>query len=158
MEHVYPREPDTDIRELYLREMGNGRVVYIPWDIDRTFWNILNVDHGKLLRNIFNWALNETLPVEVEGDGIVDITAWKQEHSMTVHLVNFTNPMMMKGPFRELLPVGEQKVMIKIPKSVNVKNVKLLVQGKISEYKVAEGYLKLDIDHILDHEVIAIDL
>jgi hypothetical protein len=158
MEHVYPRDPDTDIRELYLREMGNGRVVYIPWDIDRTFWNILNVDHGKLLRNIFKWALNESLPVEVEGDGIVDITAWRQEHSMTVHLVNFTNPMMMKGPFRELLPVGEQKVMIKIPESIKIKNVKLLVQGKIPEYKVSEGYLKLDIDHILDHEVIAIDL
>jgi len=77
---------------------------------------------------------------------------------MTVHLVNFTNPMMMKGPFRELLPLGEQKVTIKIPESVNVKNVKLLVQGKIPEYNVSEGYLKLEINHILDHEVIAIDL
>ena len=133
-------------------------MAYIPWDIDRTFWNILNVDHGKLLRNVFSWALNESALVEVNGEGILDITAWKQAHSMTVHLVNFTNPMMMKGPFRELLPVGKQKVTIKIPESVNVKNVKLLVQEKIPQYHISEGLLKPDLSHILDHEVIAIDL
>ncbi|MDA0196787.1 MAG: hypothetical protein O2887_17195 [Bacteroidetes bacterium] len=35
---------------------------------------------------------------------IIDVTAWRQENSMTVHLVNLTNPMMLKGPFRELIP------------------------------------------------------
>jgi len=27
---------------------------------------------------------------------VLDVTVWRQEHSMTVHLVNLTNPMMMK--------------------------------------------------------------
>jgi hypothetical protein len=158
MEHVYPRQPETDIRELYLREVGKGRVAYLPWDIDRTFWKILNVDHGKLLRNIFRWALNERSPVEVKGEGILDITAWKQERSMTIHLVNFTNPMMMKGPFRELLPVNEQNVRVKLPVGSNVKEVKLLVSNIIPQYRVSNGLLELKIDRILDHEVIAIDL
>lgn len=30
MENVYPREPETGIREVYLREVGQGRVAYIP--------------------------------------------------------------------------------------------------------------------------------
>ncbi|MFC2124140.1 alpha-amylase family protein [Bacteroidota bacterium] len=158
MEHVYPLQPDTDIRELYLREMGKGRVAYIPWDIDRTFWNILNVDHGKLLNNVFRWALEEETPVEVNGDGILDITTWKQKDSLTVHLVNFTNPMMMKGPFRELLPVGKQIVTIKLPAGFSIRNVKLLVSGKIPQYDLSDGYLKLGIDKIIDHEVIAVDL
>ena len=158
MEHVYPRQPDTNIREIYLREKGNGRVAYIPWDIDRTFWNILNVDHGKLLHNVFRWALNEELPVEVEGPGILDITTWKQKDSITVHLVNFTNPMMMKGPFRELLPLDEQEITIKIPEGYQVKNVKLLVSGKTPKYELADLRLKLNVQSILDHEVIAIDI
>ena len=158
MEHVYPREPDTDIRELYLRETGNGRVAYIPWDIDRTFWNILNVDHGKLLRNIFKWALNDPLPVNVKGSGVLDVTVWQQEKSMTVHLVNFTNPMMMKGPIRELLPVVAQEVAVKIPAGVIVQGVKLLVSGEIPNYDLSGGDLKLTIPRILDHEVVAIDL
>ena len=49
MEEVFPREPKTDIPEVYVREVGKGRVVYFPWDIDRTFWEVLSVDHLKLL-------------------------------------------------------------------------------------------------------------
>ena len=41
MEKVYPRVPKTDIAELYLRQVGSGRVVYFPWDIDRIFWEVL---------------------------------------------------------------------------------------------------------------------
>lgn len=158
MEHVYPRQPDTDIREIYLRKTGKGRVVYIPWDIDRTFWDILNVDHAILLRNLFHWALDEEPTVKVEGKGILDITVWEQKGSMTVHLVNLTNPMMMKGPFREILPLSEQKVRIKIPGSHNVKKVHLLAGGNTSDYQFSDGYLNLTVESIMDHEVIAIDL
>ena len=110
MEHVYPRQENTGIRELYLRQYGKGRVAYIPWDIDRTCWQIMNGDHSNLLQNIIRWALAEAPPVSVEGPGVLDITTWRQQDSMTVHLVNFTNPMMLKGPYRELLPVGSQNV------------------------------------------------
>jgi len=158
MEHVYPLQPDTDIRELYLREIGKGRVAYIPWDIDRTFWNVLNLDHGRLLTNIFKWTLEEAQIVEVIGPGILDITIWKQAQSLTVHLVNFTNPMMMKGPFRELIPVDEQVVTIQIPNGSFVRSVKLLVSGKIPEFEFTKGLLKLKVESILDHEVIAVDL
>ena len=51
MEEVYPRQAKTDIPEVYLREIGTSRIVYFPWDIDRIFWEMLNVDHGKLLSN-----------------------------------------------------------------------------------------------------------
>ncbi len=125
MEHVYPREPETDIREIYLREIGESRIVYFPWDIDRTFWEILSVDHGKMIRNAVNWAMNEEQPVEVLGPGILDITIWQQKQSMTVHLVNLTNPMMMKGPFRELIPLPEQDVKIQIPHGKKVVKAQL---------------------------------
>ena len=52
MEDVYPRVAETDTREVYLRQVGKGRVAYLPGDLDRTFWKMLNVDHGRLLRNI----------------------------------------------------------------------------------------------------------
>ena len=115
MEDVYPRVAKTDTRELYLRDLGRSRVVYFPWDIDRTFWDVLAVDHLTLLRNAVAWACNETPPVEVDGPGVLDVTAWRQRDSMTVHLVNLTNPMMMKGPLRETIPVGPLTVRIRLP-------------------------------------------
>jgi hypothetical protein len=158
MEMVYPRVPKTDIAEAYLREVGAGRVVYFPWDIDRVFWEVLAVDHGTLLRNAVRWATAEEPPVEVEGPGVLDVTAWRQEGSQTVHLVNLTNPMMMKGPFRELFPVGEQRVMVRLPEGAKARRVQLLVAGK--EVPVAQDgqRLRVTLQSVRDLEVVAVDL
>jgi hypothetical protein len=158
MEHVYPRIPRTDIREIYLREIGQGRVVYFPWDIDRTFWEILNLDHGKLIRNALQWALRKDLPVKVRGQGILDVTIWQQKKSMTVHLVNLTNPMMMKGPFRELIPLNGQEVVLRIPPGKKVIGAKLLVAGISPEINRSGNTVTMSLPQIFDHEVIALDL
>ena len=103
MEMVWPRVQHTDSPQVYARQVGEGRVVYFPWDIDRSFWEILCIDHGRLLTNAVEWATNEERPATVTGPGVLDVTVWRQKESMTVHLVNLTNPMMMKGPIRELI-------------------------------------------------------
>jgi hypothetical protein len=157
MEHVYSRVPDPDTRELYLREQGSGRIAYVPWDIDRTFWEIMNADHGRLLGNIIRWALNEEPVVQVTGRGVLDITAWRQKQSLTVHLVNLTNPMMLKGPFRELIPVDAQEVRIRVGPDMKVQKAHLLVSDKTPEYKIADGVVTLVVPSVLDHEVIALD-
>lgn len=157
MEHVYPREPETNIRGIYLNEFGKGRVVYFPGDIDRAFCQILSSDHLKLIRNSLEWALNEEPIVEVKGPGVVDITAWMQENSMTVHLVNLTNPMMQKGPFREFIPVLAD-VRIRIPDGVKIEKVRLLNARTNPEISEQDGYIRLHVPGILDHEIIGIDL
>ena len=157
MEDVYPRKPETDTRELYLRESGKGRMAYFPGDIDRSFWQILSVDHGKLLRNTILWALNEDPEVDVNGPGVIDVTVWKQKNSMTVHLVNLTNPMMMKGPFRELIPI-DLEVSIKIPEGSEVSGVSLLVRDQKPQYNINTGRVSLVVPQIPDYEIIALDL
>jgi hypothetical protein len=157
MEHVYPLIEDTDIRELYLNETGKSRIAYFPGDIDRTFWQIMSTDHGKLLSNTIRWALNEEPLAEVKGPGVIDVTIWKQEHSMTVHLVNLTNPMMMKGPFRELIPVSEE-VIINMPEGLKPKGIQLLVSRLNPEFEIDGNRIKISIPDIFDHEIIGIDL
>jgi hypothetical protein len=158
MEAVYPRTPKTDIAQVFLRESGKGRVVYFPWDVDRTFWEVLDVDHGKLLRNAVAWATHEDQPVTVVGPGVLDVTLWRQKSSMTVHLVNLTNPMMMKGPIREFIPVGEQRVRIKLPPGSTAQGVHFLVGKAKVESKQTDGWLEVMVPSILDHEVVAVDL
>lgn len=158
MEDVYPRVPKTDTRELYLRDLGRSRVVYFPWDIDRTFWEVLAVDHLTLLRNAVAWACNEPQPVEVEGPGVLDVTAWRQRDSMTVHLVNLTNPMMMKGPLRETIPVGPFTVRVRLPEGARPSRVRLLTAGVTAATQFANGTARLTVPSVELHEVIAIDL
>jgi hypothetical protein len=158
MEDVYPRVQHTETREIYLRTVGASRIVYIPWDIDRTFWEVLCVDHGRLLKNAITWASNELSPVEVEGPGVLDVTVWRQRDSMTVHLVNLTNPMLMKGPLREMIPIGPQRVRIRLPEGTRAKKVQLLTAGTSLRVEEDRRVLTLTVPSVEGHEVIAIDL
>jgi len=165
MEKVFTKVPRTNIPQVFLQEhpavikgaQTRGRVVYFPWDIDRTFWEILSPDHGKLMRNAVEWAMDGThQPVTAAGPGVIDATAWRQKNSQTVHLVNLTNPMMMKGPIREFIPVGEQRVRVEL--HGDFRGVKLLVSGKVPVTRQEGGWLEVTVPSILDHEVIAVDL
>jgi hypothetical protein len=187
MEKVYPRTAQTDKPEVYLHEFpaaadagrftpqnpkslpvrqageirnpkSTSRLVYFPWDIDRTFWEVQCVDHFKLLRNAVDWATNEEPPVTVTGPGVLDVTVWRQKDSMTVHLVNLTNPMMMKGPMRELIPVGPQKVRLRLPAGMRARKIRLLAADKTPPLKQDGEYLTVTAPSILDHEIVAVDL
>ena len=102
-------------------------------------------------------ALNEELFVEIKGAGVIDVTVWQQKDSLTVHLVNLTNPMMMKGPFRELFPVSLSAT-INIPDSIKIAGVQLLVSGQKVPVKIEGNKLNVTINQIMDHEIIGIDL
>ena len=158
MEEVYPRVPKTNNPEVYAREIGGSRIVYFPGDVDRTFWEVLAVDHGRVLRNAVAWATNEEPPVTVTGSGMLDVTAWRQKESMAVHLVNLTNAMMMKGPYREFTPAPPQEVRVRLPKGSTVRKVRLLVRDADLPVEAKDGVFTLKLEGILDHEVIAIDL
>jgi hypothetical protein len=157
MEKVYPRLPRTDISCLYLRQPA-GRVAYFPFDIDRTFWEVLCGDHLKILRNTVVWANDEASMVEVEGPGLLDVTAWRNSNSITVHLVNLTNPMAMKGPYRDFFPVGPHTVRVHLPVGVDAKRARLLAADEDVAIERAGQVVSVKVTSILDHEVVAIEI
>jgi len=158
MESVYPRAVANPDPGIYLREVGKGRVVYFPEDIDATFWDSLQLDHAKLLKNAIVWATNEPAPVVVEGQGLIDMTAWGQKNSVTVHLVNLTNAMMMKGPVREIIPITKQRVSIRVPIGKRIAGTKLLVAGTEVPHRMEGGTAVVEVPSVAVHEVVAFDL
>jgi len=159
MEEVFPRTTDTHEPGVFLRDVGSGRVVYFPVDIDRTFWEVLAGDHAKLLRNAVVWATNESAPLEVEGKGVIDVSIWQQKDSITVHLVNLTNPMMMKGPVREVIPIARQVVRIRPTKDGRkVARARRLVAGGEIPFSEQADAVIVELPGIDVHEVIALDL
>ncbi len=157
MEKVFPREERTNIPAVIARDLGQSRIVYFPWDIDRTFWEVLSTDHGQLLRNAITWATNEPAAVTVAGAGTLEVTMWRQRHAVTVHLVNLTNPMMMKGPYRELIPSPSQTVRVRLPKGTKPKQARWLVSDARARFEMRDGVLETKIGSVLDHEVLAVD-
>ena len=94
----------------------------------------------------------------VAGVGVLDVTLWRQKYSLTVHLVNLTNPMMMKGPIRETIPVGEQRVRVRLPANVQAKAVRLLVADSAPVFRMNGEWLDVTVPSVAEHEVVAVDL
>jgi hypothetical protein len=130
----------------------------LHFDIDRTFWEVLCVDHLKLLRNTVLWANSEAPVVSVEGPGLLDVVVWRNPGSITVHLVNLTNPMAMKGPYRSFFPVGPHTVQISLASDLQPKKARLLAAEADVDLSRSGTVLTVRVPSILDHEVVAIDL
>jgi hypothetical protein len=157
MEKVYPRMAKTDVSCLYMRQAG-GRVAYFPFDIDRTFWEVLNEDHLKMMRNALEWAHSEPAVVEVDGPGLLDVTAWRNAKAVTVHLVNLTNPMAMKGPYRDFFPVGPHTVKVRMPEGAEAKRARLLASGKEAVMTRDGRMVSVRVPSVRDHEVVAVEV
>lgn len=154
---MYVRPFSSRDAGVFVRELGKGRVVYFPWDIDRTFWEVLDADHGKLLQNAVVWAHNEPQPVTFEGKGMFDVAVWTQKNSMTVHLVNLNNPMTMKGPVREIIPSPPQTVSVAIPRGRSADKVHLLVAERMVPVKHVANRLEIEVPPVGVNEIVAID-
>lgn len=76
---------------------------------------------------------------------------------MTVHLVNLTNPMMMKGPLRETIPVGPLRLRIRVPPGMRPKTVRLLTAGATAPVVESNGALTVTVPSVDVHEVVAIE-
>lgn len=159
MEKVYPRTGDTHESQLYLRQLASGgRVAYFPFDVDRTFNEVLTRDHLRLMRNTVEWCLHEQAPIESSGHGLVDVVAWHNADSVVVHIVNLTNPMTMKGPYRDFSAIGPQTITLRLPELKGAKSAKLLVAKQTIPVTQDGESTRIEVPGILDHEVVAIDL
>jgi hypothetical protein len=89
---------------------------------------------------------------------VLDVTLWQQASSVTVHLVNLTNPMMMKGPVRELIPIGPQQIQLRLPEGSKPRRVHLLAANRRAKFHWDGRHVRLSVPSVLDHEVVAIEV
>ena len=91
------------------------------------------------------------------GPGLIDVTIWRQRDSLTVHLVNLTNPMMMKGPLREVLPIGPLQVRVRMPAGLQAKKVQLLTAGVEPRVQTSGSTIEVTVPSVDVHEVVAVE-
>ena len=152
-EMVYPKTEPTNEPAIVLREHGASRLVYIPGDIDRSFWRSSNPDLSRLLQNAVRWMIREHVPVSVRGEGMIEIFAWETEPGFALHLLNYTNPNMLSGWFTETCPVGAQHVRAELPDGVRGGRVELLRAGTSVALKRDGRFVEFTVPGVRDYEV-----
>jgi hypothetical protein len=128
-------------------------------DFDAAFWRSRLPDHKRLLLNAVNWVRKgEPLPVTVSGNGLLDVTIWRQERSITVHLVNLNTPNLFGGPVTEIVPVGRQELKVVLPEGAKPVMVKLLRAKLDIPVNLQGDELTVVVPQVLDHEVVAMEI
>jgi hypothetical protein len=156
VEAVWMREPRTGIPGLVLQEKtGGGRVAYLPADLDRRFARDNLPDHGDLLANLVRWAVNDNLPLRVEGAGLIDCHLYRQPGRLVLHLVNLTSAGTWRTPVHEYIPVGPLRVTV--PRTGGSGRVRSLVTGREIPANHAGGAVQFDVASISDHDVLVIE-
>lgn len=151
------REPESSEAALVLNnEESGGRVAYLPASIDYCFGRYNLPDHGDLLANLVRWASNDSIPIKVDGKGLVDCHIYRQDGRVILHVVNLTSAGTWRPPVHELIPVGPFQVEIQLPEGVEGTSVQFLVEDRQAATQRQSGWAKFEIPSILDHEVCVI--
>jgi hypothetical protein len=155
-ELAYPTQPHTDEPAVVLRESGKSRTVWIPGDIERTYWITGHGDLLRLLHNAIRWVSHDERVVQVDGAGLVEVFCWETRPGYAVHLLNYNTPNAFHGWVETASPVGPQRVTMKLPSGVDVKVVELLRSGQKPAFAYRNQLLQFTVSSLADYEVAAI--
>ncbi len=156
-EMVFPREPRTSEPAAVFRQHGGARIAYFAGDVDRTFWRSTNTDLGRLMGNVVRWLRGDRPPLAtIEGDGVIEAFAWETEPGMALHLLNYTNPNMMRGWVRQCYPTGPLRIDLNVPTGRTVRRATALRAGRELALTREGDRLRFETPPVTDFEVIAL--
>ncbi len=154
-EFSWMRSQSSEHPALVLRTSATGgRIAYLPADIDRCYARYNLPDHGDLLANLVRWAAGATIPLRVDGEGLVDCHLYQQEGRLILHLVNLTATGQV--PIEMHSPIGPLQIALHRPLDVVGTTAQLLVAGTPIAVQRQDDWLICTLPTVRDHEVLVI--
>ena len=154
-EMVYPSAEHTDQPAVVLVERGTSRLVYIPADIDRSYWHSQNPDLSRILINAIRWMCPEA-PLTVTGDGLAEVIAWKTKRGYALHFLNYDNPQTLRGEYSKIYALGPQKVKLALPNGFKASRVHLLAADIEVAFTRSADAIEFTVPEVRDYEIAAI--
>ena len=156
-ETAWMRQADSGIPGLVVSETALGaRIAYLSADLDRRYMRDLLPDHGDILANIVRWASGDSIPLVVQGPGLIDCHLYQQVGRLILHLVNLTSSGAWRAPIDELIPIGPLRLRIHLPQGIAGRNAKLLVSSGETPVTVRGEWAEFQVSSVLDHEVVVV--
>lgn len=162
-ETSWQRDAATDLPAVLTHQVGQGRVVYFPADVDRLFGRGLQPDHARLLGNAIRWAGRGRLAATYTGVGTVDLHLYRQHDRYIVHLVNLSGAGAWRMPMHEDIPIGPITVVIDHAvagdggRQPTGYTARTLVGGADLPVHQDGTRIHIDVPRVIDHEVLVLN-
>ena len=108
------------------------------------------------MANILRWVASGTVPLSVEGIGLIDCQLYEQPGRTILHIVNLTSEATWRAPVDELIRVGPFKVTMAVPARATTPRAHFLVSGAAPAVRVTGGNASFEIASMLDHELVVL--
>jgi len=106
-EKVFTDKVETDKPGLILKEIGRGRLAYLPWDAGALYYRYSSHHHAGLLKDLIDHLLDGKRQLTTDAHPLVEITLMRQprRNRTLVHFVNLSghsqtawfDPVPMRG-------------------------------------------------------------
>lgn len=138
---------------------GRGRRVYWSGNVDDFVYSANSPDHLLMLGNAVDWVSGTDRSVQVDGPGLIEVHPYRQAGSLQVHLVNFSNPDAWRAPVQELLPVGPQRIRLRVPSGQSVSGeARCLVSEQTLPVTTSDDWAEVELPELVDHEILVLEL
>jgi hypothetical protein len=156
-EGVFPRVDRTTEPTAAAREANGARLAYFAGDLDAGYWRSGAGDLGDLVTAALRWMTDGRQPVSVDGDGLVEVSAYETEPGYAVHLVNHSQPGFRATAARRVVPLGPQRVRLRLEAGARpVRQARLLMAGTPLPLTRAGDMMECTVPRLEEYEVVAL--
>lgn len=152
----------TDAPLLLEGRLGEGSLIYFPWEPDRSGFRFGLVDMFALLTNALAQSRRWRDVVRVEGPGLIDVSVSGAPDRIAIHLVNLSAPGSFNSGVRRLMnqimPVHDLEVTVHLPEGAAFAKARLVHAGDDLSGETGEGKVKLRVPKLAEFETILVGL
>jgi len=149
-----------DIPLLLTQRIGEGSLVYFPWEPDRVGFHFGLRDPMRLIVAAVQDARPGPELVEVQGKGLIDVSVMDDAASRVLHLVNFNSSGGIRSEHRraveEVIPLHGLQVCLRLPPGVRCRGVELAVAGEQLPFVAVEGSVRFTVPVLTEFESVLV--
>ena len=144
-------ETVTDKPGLVIKKMGNGELIYIPWEIGRLYYRFSNDKHRLFVSDLFDHLLGDKKQLITNAHPLVEISLMRRpdEQKTLVHLINLSGHS--GTAFFETVPMRDISIRVKGEFSRAE-----TMDGKQISIAYREGYSRFNLPELDEYKVICL--
>jgi hypothetical protein len=145
------------------RKIGEGSIVYFPWQIELSAYRYGLPDLFHLIGNAVRLAPAYRPQVTVEGPGLIDLSLKANGERVVLSLVNFSAAGSFNSGHRRvvssLVPLKDIAIRLKLPEEFKaVKHARLAVAGEVLDVSCNDGEVAISLAELREFESIVLDV
>ena len=149
-EYVHIDIKDTDTPAIAFRDLGHGKVAWIPWDLAGLYYRHSLPAHAGLFRDVFN-RLRPRRQLLTDAHPLVEMTLMRQSGRTLLHLVNLSGHSQT-GYFP---PLPMQNIAIRLDGAFHSART-LRTPGPVA-ITADHGYTEFTLPRLADYELVVLD-